>query len=209
MMKYLKQSLVFGIIAFVIIFPIVAFAQTTVDLSNVTIEDLLQQLLGSISTWKASGWIAGSVAVVNLLVNLTKYEPIDKWLSGLKIGWWLRPALSLFFGILLAFLAKYAGGASVGAAILVALVSGIGSTGFHELISIFNERVRIERATGAKIYEMLVTAKESAQPELSAPNQLKIKLNDIASLPTSSARLSALVEFAKSYELTKEEKKPA
>lgn len=192
-MKLFLKSLVLALVAFIVALPMVAFAQAVADPAP-SFNDLVQQALGTVSTWKAAGWLAGSLALVNVLMNTLKYEPLAKFLTGLKIGWWLRPVLALVLGIAAGVLSSVVGGAPVGIAILVALLSGLGSTGFHELITAANERVRAERGVGALIVGSVTKATSDAAT--TEAQELTKKLEAIAAMPTEG-RLAALAELGK------------
>jgi len=189
-MKRIVQTLFLSLTVFLVAIPVIAFAQPVAD-PGPSFNDLIQQALGTISTWKAAGWLAGAVALVNVLVNLLKFGPVDKFLSGLKIGWWLRPALAIFLGIVAGVFSSIFGGAPVGMAILIALLSGLSSTGFHELMTTLNSRVQAERGVGAVV---ISTFTNGTTPEAVA--SLKGKLEEIEKL-SPEARLAALAALGK------------
>lgn len=186
-MKLFLRSTLLALVAFVVTFPLAALAQAVAD-PGPSFNDLIQQALGTVSTWRAAGWLAGSVALVNTAVNLLKFAPLDKFLSGLKIGWWLRPVLSLVLGIVAGVFSSMVGGQPVGLAILIALLSGLSSTGFHELMTTVNQRVQAERGVGAIVVNSVVNATDT--------ESLKAKLAEIEKLP-AEARLAALAVLGK------------
>lgn len=192
-MKRCLKSLILALVAFIVALPMAAFAQAVADPAP-SFNDLIQQALGTVSTWKAAGWLAGSVALVNVLMNVLKFEPVSKFLTGLKIGWWLRPVLALVLGIVAGVFSNVAGGASVGMAILIALLSGLGSTGFHEVITAANERVRAERGVGALVVGSVTKATSDAAT--TEAQELTKKLEAIAAMP-AEGRLAALAELGK------------
>ena len=192
-MKLFLKSLILALVAFVVALPALAFAQAVADPAP-SFNDLIQAALGTVSTWKAAGWIAGSLALVNVLMNTLKYEPLAKFLTSLKIGWWLRPVLALVLGIAAGVLSSVVGGAPVGISILVALLSGLGSTGFHELITAANERVRAERGVGALIVGSVTKATTDAST--TEAQELTKKLEAISAMP-AEGRLAALAELGK------------
>lgn len=187
------------LVGFVIAVPMLALAQIisappAPGAAAPTLEELLQQLLGTVSTWKAGGWIAGAIAVVNLASNLLKFKPLADLMEKAGIGWWMRPATSVVLGILAALFAKMAGGASTGVAVMIALVSGLASTGFHELLVAFlDNRVKAERAAGAKMVELLKAADTDAEVVAS---RLSTDLYAVLKTPGQAERLKALADWA-------------
>lgn len=194
MLKTIWTSFLLFLAVFVIALPALALAA---EPTNPSIEQLLSELLGSIETWKASGWLAGSVAVVNLLVNALKFKPLADWLEKLKIGWWLRPVISVVLGILAGVFSNLVGGASVGTAILIALLSGISSTGFHELMNaIFNKRIAAERAAGAKLVEIVKGSNGVAEAQVAGMAE---ELVAITKLTDPAAKVAALAAWANAH----------
>lgn len=195
-LRALTASFAAALVTFVVFFPVVALAQAAAaGTASPDIGELIKQLLGTVEAWKAGGWIAGMVAVVNLLTNVLKFAPLADWLEKLKIGWWLRPVISLVLGIAAAVFANLLGGVNAGTAVLIALLSGLSSTGFHELMTaLFNDRVKAERAAGAKLVEIIKTVDATAT---TATAPLAADLARIASQPSPDLRVAALVEWAK------------
>lgn len=193
-MKSFMKTLFLALATFIVAVPALAFAQGVVDPAP-SFNDLVQQALGTVSAWKTAGWLAGSIALVNTLTNVLKYEPLSKFLAGLKIGWWLRPVVSLVLGIVAGVFSSVAGGAPVGISILIALLSGLSSTGFHEVITAANARVRAERGIGALIVGT-VASDSTKESDVNAATELTKKLEAIAALPVEG-RLAALAELGK------------
>lgn len=190
-MKLLSKTFFLALVAFLVALPMLAFAQAAGEPPAVSFNDLVTQALGTVSAWKAAGWLAGSLALVNVLMNVLKYEPLAKFLASLKFGWWLRPVLALVLGVVAGVLSNVAGGAPIGISILVALLSGLGSTGFHEVITAANERVRAERGVGA-----LIVGTVTKNPDTEAAVELTKRLEAIAAMP-AEGRLAALAELGK------------
>jgi hypothetical protein len=192
--RWLSESLFLFVLILLAVAPAVALAAAA-EPTNPSIEQLLTELLGSVETWKASGWLAGMVAVVNLLVNALKFKPLADWLEKLKIGWWLRPVISVVLGILAGVFSNLVGGASVGTALMIALLAGISSTGFHELMTaLFNNRVQAERAAGAKILDLVKNADGAGAAAVAS---MQKDLAEISAIANQSARVAALAEWAK------------
>lgn len=196
-MRILLHSLGLGLIVFLFFVPVCSFAQVAQAATAVPAPDigtLLNDLMGTVNTWKAGGWIAGCVALVNLLVNILKFPVVDGWLTKLNIGWWLRPVLSVLLGILAAVFANLLGGVGAGTAVLIALLAGLSSTGFHELMTaLFNDRTRAERAAGAKLMDAMKGADSGAA---AAIEPMVAKLAIIAQTPGADVRVKELAAWA-------------
>jgi hypothetical protein len=196
-MRYFRMvfnSLIVFAVAFLLVPALAVAAALVAEPTNPSIEQLLAEVLGSIETWKASGWLAGSVAVVNVIVNCMKFKPLADWLEKLKIGWWLRPVISVVLGIAAGVLSNLFGGASPGTSVLIALLSGISSTGFHELMTaLFNNRIQAERAAGAKILDLVKSADGASSAAVASMSK---DLAEIAGIASASGRVAALAEWA-------------
>ncbi|MBU1048365.1 MAG: hypothetical protein KJ648_07055 [Candidatus Omnitrophica bacterium] len=205
MLKTFLRTLSLFLLAFVLFLPALALAQATAD-PAVTFDQLVQQVFGTISTWKTAGWLAGAVALVNVLSNVLKYQPIADFLAKQNIGWWLRPAIAILLGIVGGVFSNIVMGTNIGLSILIALVSGLGSTGFHELMTIWNTKTQAERGVGSLIVDAVTTGLAPVAPlDPQAPPvpavkdplvELQNKLGDISALP-AEARLAALAQLGK------------
>lgn len=176
---------------FVLLLPALALAAEPV---NPSIEQLLSEALGIVSTWQAGGWIIGCTAIVNLLVNVMKFKPIADWLEKLKIGWWLRPVIAIVLGIIGGIFSSLVGGASPGTAILVALLAGVSSAGFHELMTaLFNKKTQAERAAGAKMLEIVKNVNGVGEAAVAS---MAAEMNVIAKITDPAAKAAALTAWA-------------
>lgn len=197
----MKRAFKAGLFTFAVVFPLAALAQAvtgTPASPPVDMSALLNQLMGTVSSWRAGGWIAGCAALVSFFVNVSKYPPVAEFLEKSKIGWWLRPVIAVVLGVVAAVFSNLVGGVPVGTTVLIALLSGLGSTGFHELmVAIFDSRVKAERAAGAKIVEALQKADGvAAVAVVPAIEQLTM----ISAIPGADARVKALADWAKTNE---------
>lgn len=170
----------------------VALAQEVAEpLQDLDVAKLLSDVMGIVSQWKAGGALAGCIALVHVLVSLTKLKPLDPFFSKKA---WIRPALSLFLGAALTFLTSLTTGGTLGAALLAGLLAGVGSMGFHELLNLFNKEKQAERAVGAAMTKL---AKSDALTDSKAA-ALADQLKGIGGLPQSE-KLAALAAFAKAH----------
>lgn len=86
------------------------------------------------STWKLLGALAGLAALLNLLVNLTKFGPVKEWFETNKKKW-LLSYLSMGLGALAGGLGAYLVGSDVVQGAVAGLMAGSMATGGHELVS--------------------------------------------------------------------------
>lgn len=101
----------------------------TVDYDS-GMDDIIAQLGSVVSSWDTLGTLAGMIAVVNLLVNLTKL----KWLSD-KVPAKARPWIALGLGALGGFLTALAASKSIPQAVVQGILNGMAAIGTHELMS--------------------------------------------------------------------------
>ena len=101
--------------------------------------ELLQGVGKVADDWKALGWLAGMIALVNLLLNFLRLRILDDYLTYKK--WkWLKPLGACLLGAALGGLSVFQTGASVPNSILAGVLAGMGSVGFHELMDKLRKR---------------------------------------------------------------------
>lgn len=86
-----------------------------------------------IDDWKNIGWLAGVIALINLLLNLIRFTPIETWLISLDYKW-LKPLIATVLGAALGGFSTFSTGAGVFNSIVAGAIAGLGSVGFHELV---------------------------------------------------------------------------
>lgn len=111
-----------------------AASTDSVEGEEATAEDLLQGLGKTVNDWKTLGWLAGLIALLNFLMGLLRFKPIDVWLIQHDKKW-LKPWVAMGLGALIMGLSTYQTDANVLNAIVAGLLAGLGSTGFHEAIT--------------------------------------------------------------------------
>lgn len=99
-----------------------------------------------IDDWKNIGWLAGVIALINLLLNLLRFRAIETWLNDLDCKW-LKPLIATLLGCALGGFSTYATGAGILNSIVAGAMAGLGSIGFHELIDKTRKRTT-KPATG-------------------------------------------------------------
>lgn len=109
-------------------------ASATVDPNGPSIPELLDGAEKTWSDWEKLGWLAGMLALCNLLVNLTKFGPLNSWLesTGRK---WILPYVSGALGGVLGGLSAFALHASAAKSIFAGILSGLAAVGGHEAVS--------------------------------------------------------------------------
>ena len=85
-----------------------------------------------IDDWRNIGWLAGVIALINLLLSLMRFTPIETWLDELDYKW-IKPLIATLLGCAFGGFSTYQTGAGVLNSIVVGALAGLGSVGFHEL----------------------------------------------------------------------------
>lgn len=122
-----------------------AAAQTTVEAAampppdpvptrNMTIDELITSIVRVVSDWRTTGWLAGLIALINLLINLLRLPVLARWLERQNLKW-IKPAVAAVLGGLLTAFLAYQDGRGVGGAAVGGLLVGLSATGVHELFS--------------------------------------------------------------------------
>jgi hypothetical protein len=96
---------------------------------------LLRQGQGVYDAFKMVGALAGVAAIVNFLVNMTKYGPVNEFIARKKVKW-VRPILALLAGLIGGFSTALARGLPWSTSALYAfggLFAGGGAIAIHEL----------------------------------------------------------------------------
>lgn len=128
-------------------FPAPAPGSDDDDSAEVTAEDLALGVLDVINQWSTVGWLAGILALINLLLAATRFPPVDQFLTDSNLKW-LKPLIAVILGGALGgfsvALATPPDERSTPAAVIAAIVAGIsaglGSVGFHQLIDQVRKR---------------------------------------------------------------------
>lgn len=109
----------------------------------VTVDEIVSDAGKVVNDWKAVGFIAGLIALVNLLMNLLKFGPVDEFFTSKKITW-VKPFISMGLGAVLGFLLSWQTGASLANSIVVGIMAGLGGTGVHQVVSKRKAEKRME-----------------------------------------------------------------
>ena len=130
----------------------VAAAQTTVETAampgpdpvptrNMTIDELITSIVRVVADWRTTGWLAGLIALINLLINLLRLPVFARYLKRQNLKW-IKPAVAALLGGLLTALLAYQQGQGVGGAAVGGLLVGLSATGMHELFSAPRRAIR-------------------------------------------------------------------
>lgn len=112
-----------------------AATPTSEPSSEPTLDSLLKDAEKVQTDWTALGLLAGLIALVNLLVNLTKFGPLKKWMDDNNLQW-LRTVIALVLGGALGGLGAASIGGNAGKIVFGALagvVAGLSASGGHQL----------------------------------------------------------------------------
>jgi len=99
----------------------------------VEVDDLIKGFAQVVDDWKNLGWLAGVVALVNLLILVFRFRPINDALTNLDAKW-IKPLIAVILGAVFGGFSAALSGATVPVAILSGVIAGLGSVGFHQLI---------------------------------------------------------------------------
>lgn len=100
-----------------------------------------------IDDWQNLGWLAGVIALINLLLGVLRFRPINDWLVSLDYKW-LKPLIATVLGAALGGFSTFETGAGILNSIVAGAVAGLSSVGFHELID--KTRKRTTKPSPAK-----------------------------------------------------------
>lgn len=164
-------------------------------------EDIIQQLSQVVTDWKTLGALAGLLALIKVVTDLTKLAATPeapKWL--VKAFSWLKPAWRPWFATGLGFLAvalaaKLEGRTWVEALMagLLGGVLGLGASGAHEAIGALKPTERAKKEASAAVAHALDGPEAEVKAKVEA---MKADLDKVAALPDKRARLKALADAA-------------
>ena len=94
-----------------------------------------------IDNWQNVGWLAGVIALINFLLSLLRFKPIDMAMERVDVKW-LKPLIATLLGAALGGFSTFSTGASVLNSIVAGMLAGLGSVGFHELVDNLRKQSR-------------------------------------------------------------------
>lgn len=152
-------------------------------------EQLLEQAFAIIKTWKEAGAIAGLIAVVAVLVQLSKLPKISKLIPAI-----IRPWVAVGLGIIGGILTSVGTGTGLMQAVLSGVLAGLASTGLFEFLK---PTVPSEKAQ-SQAKQSVAEALKGPQAEVAAKvDTLKAQLDLAAAMPDKKSRLRRLAELVK------------
>jgi hypothetical protein len=128
-----------GVVAIPETAPEVSTELEVVGESETTPFDIFRDIGKIINDWRNIGWIAGLIALINMLINLLRFKPINEFLEERDLKW-LKPLAACVLGGSLGGLTTYQTGAPWLNSVAAGVLTALGSVGFHELISTLLER---------------------------------------------------------------------
>lgn len=87
-----------------------------------------------IDDWENVGWLAGVIALINFLLGLLRFRPIDIYLAENELKW-VKPLLAVVLGGALGGFSAFSTGASMLNSAVAGIMAGLGSVGFHQLMA--------------------------------------------------------------------------
>lgn len=108
-------------------------AEVKTEIKPVDAVELITEVGKVINDWRNVGWLAGVIALINLLLSLLRFRPIDMALD--RLDWkWLKPLIATLLGAALGGFSTFSTGAGALNSIVAGMLAGLGSVGFHELV---------------------------------------------------------------------------
>lgn len=164
-------------------------------------EDIIQQLSQVVTDWKTMGVLAGLLALIKVVIDLTKLASsptAPKWVS--KAFGWLKPAWRPWFATGLGFVAVALAAKLEGKTWVEALMSGLlggvlglGASGAHEAIGSLKPTERAKKEAAAAVADALDGPEAEVKAKVAT---MKADLDKVAALPDKKARLKALADAA-------------
>lgn len=152
-------------------------------------QEFLEQAFEVIKTWKEAGAIAGLIAAVALLTQLSKLPKIAKFIPTI-----IRPWVAIGLGVIGGILTSVATGTGLMQAVLSGVLAGLGATGLFEAI----KPAQPSETAKAEAKQAVSEALKGPQAEVAAKVEtLKHQLDVAASMPDKKARLKRLAELAR------------
>jgi hypothetical protein len=96
--------------------------------------DLLIGVQKTVNDWRTLGWLAGIIALLQLLMKILKFGPVDEWFRVNKKKW-LKPYIAAGIGAVLGGFSTYATGAGILNSVVAGLMVGVTSVGWNELVN--------------------------------------------------------------------------
>ena len=102
--------------------------------ASITVDELAEDAQNVVNDWRALGSIAGIIALLQLLMKILKFKPIDDLMVAKKIKW-IKPYVSAVLGVLLVGLTTYANGGNLMNSLVAGFLFGTATTGWNEMLN--------------------------------------------------------------------------
>ena len=155
--------------------------------------ELIGQVIEVVSQWQTMGWVAGAIALVNLLTNVTKLKFVAKYI---KPSW--RPWVAMGLAFAAAFFGSMFTGVGFIGSLVAALVGsmggGLASVGAHEVLGPLLSKSHGDERKAAEVIKSIVRAGDSDVAE--RVEKVKALLDEMGKEPDTGKRLSAMADWA-------------
>jgi hypothetical protein len=115
---------------------------TNVAIQEPTTNELIDDAQSMVNDWRALGGIAGVIALLQLLMKLLKFRPINDIMTAKKIKW-TKPYISAVLGVILVGLTTYSNVGNLPNSIVTGFLFGAASTGWNEMLNKKNPKKRM------------------------------------------------------------------
>lgn len=158
--------------------------------------NLINDGLSALSQFRTAGWLAGLLALVGVLVRVSKTPFVEKLLS---VRPWARPAVAGGLGALLGAVTALGQGKGTAGALaggVSGLIAGLAATGAHQALGGLTSDGRAESDARAAVASVVHAGDDQVTANVEA---LTRTLATVAALPDASARMRALAKFANEH----------
>jgi hypothetical protein len=113
-----------------------------------TVGELLQGTAKVVDDWKTLGWIAGLIALINLLTHLLRFKWLNDLLEAKNLKH-IKPWIAAGLGALTGGFTTFQTGAGVLNSVVAGLMAGFAAIGAHEVMSTKKRKAQRETLAAA------------------------------------------------------------
>lgn len=99
-----------------------------------TPDELVTDLGKVIKDWGSLGYLAGLIALLQLLMKVLKFGPIDEWFR-VKRRKWIKPYIAAGLGAVTVTMVSYQSSEHILNSVVAGLLAGMGAVGWNELLN--------------------------------------------------------------------------
>lgn len=100
-----------------------------------TVGELIGGTATAVDDWKTLGWVAGLIALINLLTHILRFKPLNSLLESKELKH-IKPWIAAALGAVGGGLTTFQTGAGVMNSAVAGLLAGMAAIGAHELMNV-------------------------------------------------------------------------